>query len=321
MGFDTSFHPVDLDIVQERVLPYIAGQGDDGSLDDLADHAVRLRRVRFDAKQWALGAIDAADELGVSAFDTRLHVWGRPFFIVADEPDDVVEAYMRYADATADDVPAIARDMLGRLSPALADAVKPSTDGTLPGEAALKAELTWRLRLLRACGKALRSGGGTVRDPDTGREHDPAELMRREVPFSVLEFAAAIDPGWMSRGYSWPTRVCEAAEVDAGAFDVPLPLFAPLARVFPDLRWFGAPTIVENYMVGGLVRPEAVRETRALLAARRAELLAPAEADGWGAGLAVDLRKVDEAFAYAEARGFAFCEATEIYSGFGGSLN
>lgn len=69
------------------------------------------------------------------------------------------------------------------------------------------------------------------------------------------------------------------------------------------------------------VGPDAARGTRAMLTARRAELPAPAEADGWGAGLAVDLRKIDEAFAYAEARGFAFCEATEIYGGIGGSLN
>ncbi|MEU8133456.1 hypothetical protein [Streptodolium elevatio] len=321
MGFDTSFHPVDLALVQDRLLPYIAGVGDDDGLDDLLDRAVAVRRTRFEAKQWAVGAIDAAKGLGVDAFDTRLHVWGRPFFVTGDDPAQVVHDIGRYLAATPEEVPALAREMLDRLHPGLAAHATPSTEGVIPEAGALREHMSWRMRILRAAGAALRSGAPTVRDPDTGREHPPGVLIDSEVPFSVVEFAAIFHPGWMSRGYTWPTRVCATAGVDDVGFGLPTPLYDALAEVFPSRDWAAEPTITGNYSVGGLVPPHAVAAARANLRTHRDELLAPAHADGWGHDLATDLTKVDEAMAYAEAHGFAFCEATEIYSGMEGSLN
>ncbi|WP_436771051.1 hypothetical protein, partial [Yinghuangia sp. YIM S09857] len=318
MGFDTSFHPVDLSMVRERLLPYIAGTGDDGDLDDLLDRAVAVRRTRFEAKQWAVGAIHAAKGLGVDAFDTRLHVWGRPFFVTGDDPAQVTHDVGRYLAATPDEVPALAREMLGRLHPRLAAETTPSTEGVIPDDAALREHMSWRMRILRAAGGALRNGRSVVRDPDTGREHTPGDLIDSEVPFSVLEFVAMFHPGWMSRGYTWPTRVCAEAGVDDVGFGAPVPLFDALTEAFPGRSWVAAPTITGNYAVGGLVPPHAVGEARANLRTNRGALLAPAEADGWGDSLATDLAKTDEALAYAEAHGFAFCEATEIYSGMEG---
>lgn len=321
MGFDTSFHPVDLSLVTDRLLPYIAGAGGDDDLDDLLDRAVAIRRTRFEAKQWALGAIDTARSLGVEAFDTQVHVWGRPFFVTGDDPARVVDDIGRYLAAAPEDVPALAREMLDRLDPSLAAQVTPSTEGFIPADAAVRDEMSWRMRILRLAGAALRAGEATVRDPDTGREHAPGSLIDKEVPFSVVEFAALLHPGWMSRGYSWPTRVCAKAGVPDVGFRAPTALFEALDAVFPGRTWSAEPTIIANYTVGGFVAPSDVAAARANLLGRRDTLLAPAEAEGWGDSLARDLAKTDEAMAYAEARGFAFCEATEIYSGLEGSLN
>jgi len=316
MGFDTSYHPVDLRLVEDRLLPYIAGYGDDGALDDLIARAVGIRRTRFAAKQWALGALKA--DCGLVP---ALHVWGRPFFSTADTAEQVAEDVRRYLATPHHEVAALAREMLGRIDPALAGRVEPDDSGRLPGDRVLGEHLSWRMRVLRASAAALRAGRVVVRDPDTGREHDPRALLAREVPFSVVELAAALVPGWMSRGHTWPTRLCAEAGVPAAGFSPPTPLYAPLRELFPDLDWFGHATITENYAVGGFVSAADVGAVRAGLAGARGALLAPAERDGRAEGCAVDLAKIDEAMALAERLGLGFCEATEIYSGFEGNLN
>ena len=55
--------------------------------------------------------------------------------------------------------------------------------------------------------------------------------------------------------------------------------------------------------------------------AHRADLLAPYEAEGHAADGAVNWTKIREALHDAERRGFAFLEATEVYSGFLGVMN
>ena len=319
MGFDTSFHAVDTTLVQSRLLPYLAGQGSDHDLDDLIGRAVALRRVRFRAKAWALGALQAAKELGIEEFDTDLLVWGRPFFVVADGPERVVDGVARYLVTPLDGVDALAREMAARLDPRLAAAMEPDQSGKLPDDEELADQIGWRMRLLRASGAAVRSGDGTVRDGAS--EHDPVQLLRREVPFSVLEFAAALTPGWMSRGYTWPTALCVAAGVPAPGFGEPSPLFAPLRAEFPGIDWFSEPTITENYMVGGYVAAADVPAARAGLTGQREALLAPPRGEGWEEYCLANLGKIDEAMALATHLEFAFCEATEIYSGFEGNLN
>ncbi|WP_345626622.1 serine/threonine-protein kinase [Rugosimonospora acidiphila] len=321
MGYDTSFHPVDVNLVATRLLPYIAGHGGDGDLDDLIARAVLLRRVRFRAKSWALGALEAFEKRGIDGPDPDLIVWGRPFFIVADEPGQVVADVLRYLATPPDDVDELAREMVARIDPGLAGTVRPDPDGTLPDDAELARSLSRRMRVLRASAAALAGGVATVRDPDGDEEFEAAVLLAREVPLSVLELAAALTPGWMSRGYTWPTSLCAAAGVPATGFAAPEALFAPLRELFPGIGWFSEPTITENYMVGGLVAPGDVARVRAELSARRDALLEPPGREGW-AGIAADnLLKIDEALALAGHLGFGFAEATEVYSGFEGELN
>ncbi|MFD7815450.1 hypothetical protein ACFV6E_21325 [Streptomyces sp. NPDC059785] len=311
MGFDTSFHPVDLPLVEKRLLPFLAGHGEDDGIDDLIARAVEMRAVRFRAKAWALGAQEyALDHDGVP-FEARLHVWGRPFFIVGDGLDRLAEDVRRYLAATLDDVDAIAAEMVGRLDPALAGRIEPDEDGHLPEDDVLAAGFAMPLRMLRGAAVALRRGERHVRRSD-GREFDAARLLMREVPYCVVEFAAALLPGWMSRGCTWPTRLCEEAGLRAEGFTAPTPLTGLLREEFPALDWPDPPaTITGNYTVGGLVPTDAVAGARAHLAAHRPELTCDA----------LDAQKIDEAMGVAEHLGLGFCEATEIYSGMEGNLN
>ncbi|MBG0831977.1 hypothetical protein HS041_30185 [Planomonospora sp. ID67723] len=321
MGYDTSFHAVDIALVEDRLLPFIIGYGSDSDLDRLTREAVERRKVRFHAKAWALGALRAAEARGADTFEPHLHVWGRPYFVIADSAEQVVQDVLRYQSAGPDDVPTLAREMIARLDPGLVDLVEPDTQGTLPADHHLAMEISWRMRVLRLAVAAVRSGTETIRDPDTGREHSAAALVAREIPFSVVEYAAALTPGWMSRGKVWPTHLCRLADVPAGGFGLPQALFAPLREMFPQLSWMNEPTIVENYMVGGLVPPGDVAGSRRAFATRFEAIMAVARRDGWEPTASVNLTKIDEAFALAGHLGYGFCEATEIYNGMAGSLN
>lgn len=312
MGYDTSFHPVDLPLIERRLLPYLAGHGDDDGIDDLIARAVAIRKNRFRAKAWALGVLEHALDDESLGFETRLHLWGRPFLIVGDGPERIAEAMHRYLAASLEEVDTIALEMIGRLDPALPAKVRPDTDGQLPGDAAIGHGLAGPLRILRGAALALRTGTPVVRHPSDGRELDAARLLTREVPFAVLEFASALLPGWMSRGHTWPTRLCAEAGLTAEGFTAPTALDGLLRAEFPRLAWPEPPTtIVANYSVGGLVPATATGAARAHLAGHQGKL----------AGDPVDLRKIDEALGVAGRLGVAFCEATEVYSGLEGSLN
>ncbi|GGV66079.1 hypothetical protein GCM10010277_73670 [Streptomyces longisporoflavus] len=311
MGFDTSFHPLDLPLIERRLLPFLAGRGQDDDIDDLVARAVEIRKVRFRAKAWALGVQDYAHDHDQVPFEAHLYVWGRPFFITGDGPEQITRDLQRYLAAPADGVDAIAAEMANRLDPALARRIEPDTTGQLPGDDALADSLTTPLRMLRGAAIALRNGERHVRRQD-GREFDAALLLTREVPYCAVEFAAALLPGWMSRGYTWPTRLCTEAGLDTTGFTAPTALTGLLRQEFPHLQWPTPPaTIVSNYAIGGLTPAPSVPAARAYLAAHRHELKCDA----------IDAQKINEAMGVAEHLGLAFCEATELYSAMEGNLN
>jgi hypothetical protein len=303
MGYDTSYHPVDLALVEERLLPYVKGRGE---IDDLVARAVRIGRVRFRANAWGLGALATQDP----AIQSMLHVWGRPFFITVEGPDAIGAAIDRYLAADPGDVDAIAREMLVALSPGLAARAEPSTSGTLPADADAAKGFRFRLDLMRAAYERLDSGE-PVRTPD-GDEHEPRSLLARELPLSILEFAAHFRPGWMDRGI-WPTMLLEAAGVPAEIlgdwFRPPRPL---VGDVEERVRCFLEPSIRENYMVGGMIEAPTVGRVRGVLENNIEKV---------GEESRGSVRKMIEALADAERRGLAFVEATEVYSGIGGTMN
>jgi hypothetical protein len=398
MGFDVSFHPVDLRLIHERLVPYIMGQG---SIDDLVEHAVRIARIRHRANAWGLGALKLSEDLddlsddydaleqieeedeesdglddldedslvGVDELppeslrdpdepyreelegsgiivspcfadghrestargngqaerpplvDSDLHVWGRPFFVTAPDPIAVSKVIDRYLDASPDAADAIAKAELGRLDPELASVVTLELEGDSPSDEELAQSIRWKLDLLRRCYQARRAGERSITLPD-GEEADPSELLGREVPLALLEFAANFRPGWMARGIVWPTVLLHEARIDdAGCFEPPRALVEPLARELSDVQFFLEATITENYMVGGYVPPTKVSLLRKHLEKNAERVLASSRARGWEAECKSALRKILEALADAERRHLGFAEATEIYSGIQGIMN
>ena len=61
---------------------------------------------------------------GIPGFDSDLSVWGRPFFIVAQDADEALREFDAYMQAGESEVDALARRMLGRLD-AMHDRIDP----------------------------------------------------------------------------------------------------------------------------------------------------------------------------------------------------
>lgn len=318
MGYDISFHPIDLRLVEDRLTPFLAGRGSDDDLDDLVADAVRQAKVRFRANAWGLGTLKACAR---TDFDASLYVWGRPFFVTADAPEAVAETVLRYTNAEVGEVDELARTQLAQLDRALLGRVEPDASGTLPADEHLAIGFRWKLDLLRAAAAAVRAGRPTIRNAD-GDDIDAADALTGNAQFSLVEFLAALLPGWIQRGRVWPTELAENAATEGYA---PLggndPLLGVLPAEFPTLTWESNWTIPTNYAIGGYAAPGEIRPLRDWLA-RNAEPL-EAVGDRWNdRGLVrLALRKTDEALALAELTGSAFAEAAEIYIPMEGSMN
>lgn len=316
MGFDVSFHAVDMRLVESRVLPYIAGYGDDRDLDDLIGFGVEQAKVRFRANAWGLGALEAIGHDG--GFDAQLYVWGRPYFVTEQTPEQVAEAVLRYNRCTAAQVDELARQQLSVLDPRLPGQVQPDMSGTLPPDQYLAEEVSGKVALLRDAVRALRAGQPFTK-PD-GEAADPGEILTGNLQFVVVEFLAHILPGWIQRGQAWPTLLERTAELDgySGLVDNSA-LLGMLRSEFPGLEWEANYTIPNNYEIGGYVPPAAVQLTRHWMARNADELLGDDEDDHEFIGGA--MRKTDEALALAARIGGGFVEAAEIYIPMQGKMN
>jgi hypothetical protein len=330
---DVSFHPVDVALFHERLIPFVRGQG---AIDDLVAEAVRVTLVTQRANAWGLAVLalwnreserryqEKSARRSSAAlkparvpkkFDADLHVWGRPFFITVDDPVDVSEAVDRYL--TADypgGVDALAREMLRYLGPDLEKHVKPRRRDLAPPDAeGVGQALRGTMELFRQAYRNLPRGE-PVLDPD-GEHHEPDELLAHSFPLSALAFAARIRPGWMAQGYVWPSYLFEQAGFNPWRhFQKAKPLFGPLLKEVPGLGRGLERTLICNYMVGGYVPAKKVPAFRRAVQKKRQALGAPTDCDS-------DVGKILEAAYDAERRGLAFLEAAEVYSGIMGILN
>ncbi len=357
MGFDTSYHPIDVRFFHERLFPFVRGEG---SIDDLVEAAVRTAKVRFRANAWGLGLAKLRSESvsrrakerkpapppkkpgafarlfgkappaappppeplppdpELGELDSQLHVWGRPFLIGGHTSAEVSAAIDQYSRAAPDAVDAMAAEAIRQIAPALAAKVVP--DGAvLPPDADIARGIRWKMDLFRDAHSAL-AAGGKVALP-SGEQGDPGELFATAFAFAALQFACHFRPGWMARGI-WPSRLVEEAGLALPAWwETPAPLFEPLLAKLPRIGEHFDRTIQENYTLGGYVRPEHVGELKQFLHDHRGELAGPAKRDGWLDDCERELRKIEEALDDALLRKAGFCEATEVYSGPLGVMN
>ena len=348
MGFDISYHPVDVTFIQQRLLSYVMGEG---GIDELTDTAARLAAIRFRANGWGLGALAACRPLrntqrppkkpGLfsrlfgkpaaitpetpapsppSEFEADLYVWGRPFFITSHDAGEVSGAIDLYLDATPDTVDSIALEMLRKLTPALVDTVEPDMTGTAPASEDVKEDICNQLNQLRAAYAALDTGR-KVPSPD-GQEVAPEEFLAQFVPLTILSIASQFRPGWMARGYVWPTEMLSKAGLDYREFFEPAhAIFQALMERAPNVTRFLEPTITSNYTLGGFVPADRVEPLHQFLRDNRERILAPTVKDDWGDYGSLCLDKILEALYDAQRRKIAFIEASEVYSAPMGIIN
>ncbi|MGE0322960.1 MAG: hypothetical protein AB7K71_01930 [Polyangiaceae bacterium] len=299
MGYDTSFHPVDQALIDEAILPYLLGERDE--IDELLSQAVRIAQVRFRANAIGLGALKADPP---EAWKGMLHVWGRPFLVTQETTAGIARVIDAYLEATPEHAEEIARSELDALQPGFSARVVPSTSGNLPPPSELRAQITYRCDVLRACVSGLREGKAEITVGD--RDFEPASLVGRELMDVSLELAANLRPGWMSRGYTWPSHL-----IGDFRFAPNTSLVKRAVSELPSALWCAESGIIENYMVGGYVPADRVGALRKSVS----------EVEDEDGDLALDLKKLSEALADAELRGLPFAEATEIYSGMSGIMN
>ncbi len=347
MGYDVSAHPVDVKLIQDRLLPYVQGEGD---IEDLLQEAVRLAQVRFRANAWGLGLVNLAhaeaDEkrkkptkkktaskttkkkkptpkptwLVPDAFDSDLHIWGRPFLITTPT-ERVSESIDRYLAATPKQVDKIAREMLYELNPELVDKVTPDTEGKLPTAKKLAEGLRFPLDFFKSAYPKLETGE-KVELPN-GEETTAKDLFLGSFGHHLMIFASTLQPGWMSRGYVWCTAYIGRAELDASDhIQSTASLFQPLMKEIKGYAKSFEPSITANYMLGGYVQPKQVTSFREWMEEHTEEMINACLDEGWSEEEArVPFQKIMEPLREAEYRKMGFLEATEIYSGFEGTMN
>lgn len=188
-----------------------------------------------------------------------------------------------------------------------------------------RTRLKARFDLLRAVW-AARDSQDPFEHPLLDEPGDARELAL-ELPYTLIDFAAKGLPGWMGRGYVWPTALFEQIGVPVDhLFETPAALFDELRRDLPQLESRLHTSIPENYSLGGYVRPENIAAFEALLRQHRRELILAWQDDKNAADaeleeMCADFDKILEPVIWARANGWGFIEGAEIYSGFMGITN
>jgi hypothetical protein len=352
MGYDISYHPVDLDFVHGTLLPaLLTGEG----LAELEAEAARHAKNRYIANAWGLGVNAACRDAWVAAqersspkpaavgkpglfarmlgrgakgsgapaapsaaewilrYESDLHVWGRPYFITAKESAHVSAAIDAWLNAVPENADALARGMVERLAPELLPLVHPDYAAGIPSDEAFLEAVSEPVATCREVLRALEAGERFM--SAEGTDIDPADLVGSDFIFTLARIASWFRPGWMDRGKYWPTRALPAVLPEPGDYWQPATqLIAPLLARHPRIQCPLFATIESNYQVGGFVAAKDVPRLRRDVEAARAVLIA-------GDHPETSWTKLHEAVLDAESRGIAFLEATEIYSGPEGILN
>lgn len=392
MGYDISHHPVDAELIRNRLVPFIMGEGE---IDDLLDRAVEVGRVAREAGRWAKGLMQLefeiteqqqevapkrvveyqepereptrmerwlnkpapmitrtreipGDTIGIPGFDADLHYWGRPFLISADRTDDVLSMYTQYLETDPEDSESIQTLILQSIqhletkrrqirSDTVSEIVK-LLEGYYPlrdhieleddrehlTRENLRSRAGQELQLLRNAFQQ-RNQKTRIELPDS-RKLSPREILGY-APLELIDFAARLLPGWMGRGFVFPTVLFEKINVDVShIFEKPTALFEPLLNEIPDLADQLHKSIPENCSLGGYVPPAKMETFIALVNRHRWELVLTAKGDeteeaddddgsSHQTEMSADWNKIIEPATYAQQHGLGFLEAAEVYSG------
>lgn len=310
MGFDISYHSLPSGLLLEQVYPYLLGE--DIDLEDLIAGAVAISKIKFVAFRWGVAADNAVRELASTRFDTFLHVWGRPFFITVDEPQEILGWISEYQQAAdADRIHAIAQEMLHRLDPSLVGKVEPVgwEEAFLYEE--WEHDVRWKLDFVRAASLGLRGKGPEMVQAPSGDVLPAKEIVEMYFLTTALDFASHYVPGWYQRGRSWPRAISEEIGLAAPACVTgPEVLWTPVLQAFPQI----SPEPGE-YNVDDFVRFDQVKDFRQQMRQQALEIekkfTDPDDIAYWK----LVFQKLDECLGCAELCNHSFVTAREIYSG------
>jgi len=255
---------------------------------------------------------DQATRLAREVVEVDLHLEGRPFFISegsAETVADLVDAY-RTAETT-EQVDAIGREQLVRLSPELARSLPLVEADELSADFGYRSDLLSELKDLYDIGNAARQGGRWGREDRPPR---PAvEVLAEEVPWRAVALHARVAPFWMARDVDGLETVRRAAEIEAPEFLVPAwRLFSESCEAFPGLRETLGVEVDGPRGVGAFVAPADVQNLLDFLASAGARIIQAATRHGEGAACRTLLRKVRECATYAARHDFGYLEASGV---------
>jgi hypothetical protein len=289
---------------------------------------------------------------GIPGFDSDLHYWGRPFFISADSTEDVLSIYQQYLETAPDDSDRLqaliarsihhleeqrtfvrsetspeAIEVLNQFFP-LSEHLELEEDREYLTQNKLRQRAGQTLHLLR---EAYQKRDQEVQLPIFGgRQTETPRRILSSALNEMVNFAAILLPGWMGRGYVWPTALFEKIGVDVShIFEKPTALFEPLLSELTELHDELHPSIPANFSLGGYVPPDKIGEFVELLHQHKWDLVFAWEEDGADRNLepaqlaewTPDWLKIVEPATYAQQHGLGFIEAAEIYSGPFGWMN
>lgn len=319
MGFDTSYHPIDLDFVHRTLVPYILGETTIDSLRPAMRELTRLEEIRVRARHWRLDTYRMGQELDVP-LDFDLHVAGRPFFILSTDPVGVVERFEEYQNLESPEhVDQLAYRTLKEFSDVLAEKVEVPTPPRMIGPEQMFELLTSELTFFRKAFAAVQNGVETIPNLD-GEMVCPRGALERHLYLSIVRFCAHLIPGWMTRGTVWPSLLADMAGISKECFLLNSELLGPLVDAAPQLKFEPEASISENYSVGGVVK--SCPELRQALNLELPKLIGSLGDQRQAEHLATCHVKLNEALLCAERRGIAFVEVTDIYEPFSdGMLN
>ena len=289
---------------------------------------------------------------GLPGFDVDLHVWGRPFFVDGDAPEEIargVDRYMAAAEGGNDAVDAVVKDMLASLErkrqvrpEGVADAVwetvarapsllevEPKGGPPSVSVEAAKANARRRVGIWREV-MAARDPNAEISFGSDGDDDEPMTVAdaQMSLPHDIVGFMSSLSHGWMSRGYGFASQLIERVGAKSDVFETPEEPFSELVALAPAMREAFFDTIPGNYDLGGYVRPERVGELIEVLDAHREAMIRVFEDDPRREiapyhleQMSADWRKLRETAAYAQVKGWGYLEGAEIYSGFLGQMN
>ena len=298
MGFDVSFHPLDSHLLYKRLGPYVTGAGE--GIDDLVEDAVRISRVRHIAH--AVG-VAASKSSPPPTFEPFRHIWGRPFLVTGKRPSEVAEGIDSYLRCDPAEAESLARTMLDGLDQGFGLRVKMAPI-EIPSDDLLRDSIRQRIDFMRDAVQALRKKTPTVEFD--GQAFAPSDIVGSQLPFILLEFMSHLRPGFMSRGHVWPSLRLAGSSIEeqfGGNISLAIDIYDEFGET---IAWRYAHTIETNYMVGGVLPLDCMKEARDEIVK-----LGEPEMDG------TLLEAIDDClFRYQ-----AMVEATEIYSGIEGIVN